>query len=153
MTLLKIVKNLLEFHKSPGHPFADEYAQILSEIGLPTLRKSYIDQLTRLIKADPPFKYSHGELFNVHNKLVAWTERKLRETTEILQILLLIVDRDNILTSEFRTLVELFKSHSFGRQQQYLDLKNNKLHNDLVTKIAYGEVALFMKCIDANTTG
>lgn len=152
MTLLKITKNLLEFYKSPGHPFADEYKQTLGEIGLSKLRKSYIEQLTRLIKADPPFKYSHGELFNVHSKLVSWTERKLRETGEILQILLLIVDRDNILADEFRALVELFKSHSFGRQQSYLDLTNNKLHKDLVTKITYGEVALFIKCIDANTT-
>lgn len=151
MTVLKIVKNLLEFYKSPGHPFANEYKQILNEIDLPELRKSYIDQLKRLIKADPPFKYSHGELFNVHSKLVSWTERKLRETSEILQILLLIVERDNILPDEFRMLVELFKSHSFGRQQPYLDLTNNQLHKDLVTKITYGEVAVFMKCIDANT--
>lgn len=153
MTLLKIVKNLLEFYKSPDHPFGHEYKQIVSEIGLPELRKSYIGQLSRLIKADPPFKYSHGELFNVHNRLVSWTERKLRETGEILQILLLIVERDNIWTDEFKTLVELFKSHSFGRQQPYLDLTNNKLHSDLVTKVTYGEIALFMKCIDFNTTG
>lgn len=153
MTRLKIVRNLLEFYKSPKNPFADEYKQIVSEIGLPQLRKSFIAQLTRMIKADPPYKYSHAELFNVHSKLVSWTERKLRETGEILQILLLIVERDNILASEFRALVELFKSHSFGRQQPYLDLTNNKLHKDLVTKITYGEVALFMKCIDVNTTG
>lgn len=153
MTLLKIVKNLLEFYKSPDHPFVHEYKQIVGEIGLPELRESYIGQLSRLIKADPPFKYSHGELFNVHNRLVSWTERKLRETGEILQILLLIVERDNISAKEFQTLVELFKLHSFGRQQPYLDLTNNKLHTDLVTKITYGEVALFMKCIDSNTTG
>lgn len=153
MTLLKIVKNLLEFYKSPGHPFADEYKHALDEIGLPELRKSYIDQLKQLIKAEPSFKYSHGELFNVHTKLVSWTERKLRETGEILQILLLVVDRDNILATEFRVLVDLFKSHSFGRQQPYLDLTNNILHKDLVSKITYGEVAVFMKCIDANTTG
>lgn len=153
MTQLKIVKNLLEFYKSSGHPFADEYKHALNEIGLPELRKSYIDQLKQLIKAEPAFKYSHGELFNVHSKLVSWTERKLRETGEILQILLLIVDRDNILANEFRVLVDLFKSHSFGRQQPYLDLTNNILHKDLVSKITYGEVAVFMKCIDANTTG
>lgn len=153
MTLLKIVKNLLEFHKSPGHPFAHEYDQILSEIGLAKLRKSYIEQLTRLVKADPPFKYSHGEVFNVHGRLISWTERKLRETGEILQILLLLIDRDNILSDEFRVLVELFKSHSFGRQQPYLDLTNNKLHKDLVTKITYGELTVFMKAIDANTIG
>lgn len=75
-------------------------------------------------------------------------ERKLRETTEILQILLLIVHRGNILGHEFRELVELFKSRSFGRQQPYLDLTNNQLHKDLLTKVTYGEVALFIKCID-----
>lgn len=153
MTRLKVVKMLLEFHKSAGHPFATEFKQILNDIGLDNLRKSFIEQLTQLIEVDSLFKYSHGELFNVHSTLVATAERKFREIAEILQILLLIVENDNILSGEFQTLVNLFKSHSFGRQHRHLDAVNNKMHKDLVQKITYGEVALFMKCIDANTTG
>lgn len=150
MTLLKIVKNLLEQSQSTKHPYADEYEQILREIGLPKLRQSYIAQLKELIHEPAPFKSSHAELFNVRNKLVSWTERKLRETNEILQIILLIVHRDHILVDEFKTLVELFKQHAFGKQQAYLDFVSNNTHKDLVLKITYSEVILFMACIEEN---
>lgn len=148
MTLLKIVKNLLEHSQSTGHPYASEYEHVLQDIGLDKLRKSYIEQLQELIREPAPFKSSHAELFNVRNKLVSWTERKLRETNEILQILLLIVNRDHILVDEFKTLVELFKQHAFGKQQPYLDLIGNNLHKDLVIKITYNEVILFMSSIE-----
>lgn len=69
MTLLKIVKNLLEQSQSLKHPYADEYEQILRGIGLAKLRQSYIDQLKELIREPVPFKASHAELFNVRNKL------------------------------------------------------------------------------------
>lgn len=151
MTLLKIVKNLLEQSQSLKSPYADEYEQILREIGLPKLRQSYIEQLKELIREPAPFKASHAELFNVRNKLVSWTERKLRETNEILQILLLIANRDHILVDELKTLIELFKQHGFGKQQPYLDLIGNSLHKDLVVKITYSEVVLFMSCIEENS--
>lgn len=150
MTLLKIVKNLLEQSQSSKHPYADEYEQILQEIGLDKLRQSYIEQLKELIRELAPFKSTHTELFNVRNKLVSWTERKLRETNEILQIILLIVNRDHIQVDEFKILVELFKQHAFGKQQPYLDLVGNSLHKDLVVKITYSEVVLFMSCIEEN---
>lgn len=148
MTLLKIVKNILEQSHSTKHPYAREYERIVNQIGLAKLRKSYTEQLTQLICEPAPFKQSHGELFNVRNKLVSWTERKLRETNEILQILLLIVHRDSILVDEFKTLVDLFKQHSFGRQQPYLDLISNSVHKDLVVKITYNEVSLFLLCVE-----
>lgn len=151
MTQLKILKNHLEFYKSSIHPYANEYEQILNEIDLNKLRKSYIEQFEQLVREPAPFKFTHGELFNVHSKLVSWSERKLREINEILQILLLLVERCNIETTEFKILVELFKLHSFGRQQQYLDVAGNSMHRELITKITYSEVALFMKCIDVNT--
>lgn len=150
MTLLKIVKNLLEQSQSTKHPFANEYEQILQAIGLPQLRKSYIEQLKELINEPAPFKSNHAELFNVRNKLVSWTERRLRETNEVLHIVLLIVNRDHILIGELKTLVELFKQHAFGKQQPYLDLIGNNLHKDLVQKITYNEVVLFMSCIEVN---
>lgn len=147
-TQLKIVRNLLELGRSTKNPYASEYEQILDEIGIKSLRRSFIEQLKQLIQEPAPFKANHTELFNVRSKIVSWTERKLRETIEILQILLLIVDRDHILVEEFKTLVELFKFHSFGKQQPYLDLNGNNLHKDLVLKITYSEIAMFMLCID-----
>lgn len=149
MTLLKVLRNLLEFHKSQSHPFANEYNAILKDIGLSNLRKSYIEQFEQLVKEQRPIKYSHGDPFNVYVKLTTWTERKMREINEILQILLLIVEWNNISVNEFKQLVDLFRAHSFGRQQSYLDMSNSN-HKDLVAKIVYSEIALFMKCIVAN---
>lgn len=148
MTLLKIVKNLLEQGENKEHPYADEYENVLQNIGLAKLRQSYIEQFKELVREPAPFKTTHAELLNVRNKLMSWTERKLRETNEILQIILLIVNRDHILVDEFKTLVELFKQHAFGKQQPYLDLNGNNLHKDLVIKITYSEVVLFMSCIE-----
>lgn len=148
MTLLKIMKNVLEHSQSLKHPYANEYKQILQEIGLPKLRRSYIEQFRELVRESAPFKSGHPELFNVRNKLVTWTERKLRETNEILQIILLIVNQNHILVDELKILVDLFKQHAFGKQQPYLDLSGNNLHKDLVMKITYSEVVLFMSCIE-----
>lgn len=149
MTQLKVVKNILEYCSSDGHPYADEYRTILTEIDLGKMRKSYIDQLTQLIaaKESPP---ATGDFAHSHARLVSWAERKLHETNEVLQILLLIIELDNIEPNQFKTLLNLFKSHSFGRQQQYLDVATNSMHHDLVTKITYNEVAIFIKSIDFN---
>lgn len=151
MTQLKIVRNLLELDRSPKNPYAREYAKILEQIGMKKLRRSFIEQLKQLVHEPAPFKGSHTELFNVRGKVISWTERRLREIIEILQILLLIVDRDQILVDEFRTLVQLFKFHSFGKQQPYLGLNGNNTHKELVVKITYCEITLFMLCIDSAT--
>lgn len=150
MTQLKVLKNMLEFGvPSSQHPYAEEYRTVLNEIGLDKLRTSYIDQLARLVavRETPP---TISDFTHSYVRLVAWTERKLRETCEVLQILLLIIDRDHVKAHEFKTLLNLFKSHSFGRQQQYLDTQANSLHLDLVQKVTYSEVAIFIKCINVN---
>lgn len=152
MIRLKMIKNILEFSKSTDHPFYGEYSNILNEIGMRKLQESYIEQLRQLVKQITPVKFSFGEYFNTQGGLIAWTERRLRETIEVLQILFLSVHHENISAQDFKTLVDLFKFNSFGRQQQYLDVTENSAHKDLITKITYSEIALFLKCIDVNTT-
>lgn len=149
MTQLKILKNVLEYCVSDSHPYADEYQTVLAEIGLDKLRKSYIDQLAQLV-AVRQVPVTISDYANSHARLVSWTEQKLRETCEVLQILLLIIDRSGIRPAEFKTLLGLFKSHSFGRQQQYLDVAANSLHSDLVTKITYNEIVIVIRCINNN---
>lgn len=152
MIRLKIIKNILEFSNSKDHPFHSEYSKVLNEIGIPKLLESYIEQLRQLVKEVAPGKVSFGEYFNTQNRLVSWTERRLQETVEVLQILFLCVDHANISAKDFKTLVDLFKFHSFGRQQQYLDVTENLAHKDLIVKITYSEIGLFFKCIDLNTS-
>lgn len=151
MAKLKIIRNLLELDRNTKNPYSNEYGQILAQIGMKKLRQSYIEQLKQLVQETMPTRTSHTDLSIVRNKFVIWTERKLRETIETLQILLLIIDRDHILVDEFKTLVELFKFHSFGRQQPYLDMNGNNIHKDLVMEITYAEIMVFMLCIDNGT--
>lgn len=151
MTQLKVLKNMLEYGEVDSqHPYAEEYRTVLNEIGFGKLRESYIDQLGKLIAMRETPPTTIVDLVHSHERLVAWTERKLRETIEVLQILLIIVERDNVKPQEFKQILSLFKSHSFGRQQLYLDTQTNSLHLDLVQKITYTEVAIFIKCINVN---
>lgn len=149
MTQLKVLKNVLEHCESDAHPYCNEYKTILNEIGYDKLRKSYVSQLTQLVSV-PESPQNLVDYANSHARLVLWSERKIRETNEVLQILLLIIERNNVRPEELKILLNLFKSHSFGRQQQYLDLANNKHHADMVNKVIHNEIAIFLKCIDAN---
>lgn len=147
MIVLKVVKNLLEFYKVTGHPYNAQYKSVVESITLKKLRASYIEQLEYLIKENPPNKLAAGEFFNFQLKLMTWAERKARETIEILNILILIVQHGGIEPNEVKKLLECFKMHAFGREQRYFEASND-YHKELVTKITYCEVILFLKCID-----
>lgn len=146
MIVLKIVKNILEYHRSKNHPFSEEYKTILDKIKITELRKSLIKQLKHLITETLPNKILFSENRSI---LTSWWERKMREINEILQILVLVVDINGILSEELENLIKLFKSHSFGLQNEYLDMTNDS-HVDLIRKVTFGEVSLFIKCLDVN---
>lgn len=150
--ILKIVRNLLELFPSKSHPYSNEYHQILTELKIASLRKSYIDQFEHLIKeVSPANQPVVGDYLSSNARLVTWSERKIRESIEVLQIILLTIEHDGISPEEFSRISELFRMHSFGRQQQYLDSKNTT-HIDLVVKLTYSEVAIFLKCVDWTNT-
>lgn len=148
LILLKIVRNILELHSSKVHPYASEYNTILKEINVATIRKSYIEQLKALIKSTPPVHHSTSDYYQ-SNKMVSWSENCTREIIEVLQIILLTIEADGIQPAELSRLVELFRSHSFGKQQAYLD-SGNAVHVDMVARITYSEVAIFLKSVDSN---
>lgn len=140
LVMLRIVRNIIEYHKSPGHPYCQEYNVIVKELKLSSIRKSYIDQLEFLIKGDENISGKYIGLNPVHG-VGLFGEQNGREIIEVLQIILLTIEADGILTEEFKRLVELFKMHSFGRQQC-------GLNDAMVTKIVYSELAIFMTCVD-----
>jgi nuclear pore complex protein Nup188 len=115
------MKNLLEYSNVVRNPYHGAYKEVLQKIGIPNIRKSYIDQLEHLIKETVPSKVLPGDMMNDQNKLVATSERRAREINEILQIILLTINYDEIKSSELKQLMELFKFHMFGRQHQNLN--------------------------------
>lgn len=149
LILLKIMRNILELHSSKVHPYASEYNTVLQEINVATIRKSYIEQLKALIQSTPPTHHSASDYYHSANKMVSWSENCTREIIEVLQIILLTIEADGIKPAELSQLLELFRSHSFGKQQAYLD-SGNAMHVDLVARITYSEVAVFLKSVDTN---
>ncbi|XP_041771504.1 nucleoporin Nup188-like isoform X1 [Anopheles merus] len=148
MVQLKVMKNLLEYFHSGTHPYSKEYREVVEKMGLQALRKSYLAQLTHLI-ADPPSSQKAplaGDLLHGQTR-VACAERRLRETNEILQILLLIVHYSGISPEELDQLFKLFREHSFGKQQEHLD-PGSEIHAELVKRITYNELALVFRTLD-----
>uniref|UniRef100_A0A182YLB8 Nucleoporin NUP188 n=1 Tax=Anopheles stephensi TaxID=30069 RepID=A0A182YLB8_ANOST len=147
MVQLKVMKNLLEYFHSGTHPYSKEYREVVERMGLPALRKSYLAQLTHLIANQPTAqKTLPADMLHAQTK-VACAERRLRETNEILQILLLIVHYSGISPEELDQLFKLFREHSFGKQQDHLD-PGSEIHAELVKRITYNELALVFRTLD-----
>lgn len=152
MILLKTVKSLLEFQGSSGsdHPYAKEYDDVLRKIDVKKLLTSYIDQFKELASKPLPEKVVHGDPLHSSGKLIAWNERNVREEIAVLQIILLAVDiLGEIDVEEVQKLLNIFKGHSFGRQQQYLN-DDNLYHAQLIEELMFHEVALVLKIFDLN---
>lgn len=152
MILLKTVKILLEFRGSSqsDHPYAMEYDAVLKKIEVKKLLTSYIGQFEELASKPLPGKAVPGDFFNSSGKLVAWNERNVREEVALLQIILLAVDvLGGVAVEEAQKLLEIFKSHSFGRQQQYLN-GDISYHKQLIQELMFHEVALVLKILDLN---
>uniref|UniRef100_A0A182Q2U3 Nucleoporin NUP188 n=1 Tax=Anopheles farauti TaxID=69004 RepID=A0A182Q2U3_9DIPT len=149
MVQLKVMKNLLEYFHSGSHPYSKEYREVVEKMGLPALRKSYLAQLKHLI-VDPLSTHPQKTLPNdpLHGQTkLACAERRLRETNEILQILLLIVHYNGISAEELDQLFKLFREHAFGKQQEYLD-PTSEIQCELVKRITYNELALVFRTLD-----
>ncbi|XP_020805779.1 nucleoporin NUP188 homolog [Drosophila serrata] len=147
MIVLKIVKNLLVFHRVPNHPYHQEYRAIVDKITLPCLRDSYLMQLESLISELPPRKLRAGECFYSADKLIAWSERNAREINEVLHILLLLNEHLPMGFEQIKRIFAACKQHSFGRLQNYLD-DSQRYHQELIISITYSELVLIMKCLD-----
>lgn len=141
MVLLKVVKCILEYHESEDHPYQLAFKSIIDNIGFEKLRQSYIDQFEMLVKDVHQVKFISGDIFHSPQKLQSWSERKHREMNEVLQIISLTCHYSRIKPEEIKKLVELFKVHSFGKQNQFLSA-TNVYHSDLVEKVTYNEIAL-----------
>lgn len=148
MIVLKIIKNLIEFHSNSKHPYNKQYDYVLQKIEISKIRKSLIEQFENLVNEQNPSKIS-----NTDHKIVLWSERRAREIIEILQILILIINCDGIKPQELLKLIELFKYHAFGRQHENFD-QTNEVHQNLKRKICYSEIGLFLVAMNCekNTT-
>lgn len=147
MIVLKIVKNIIVFHRVPNHPYHQEYRKVVEKITLTRLRDSYLEQLESLIGETPPRKLMVGECFHSTERLVSWSERNAREINEVLQILLLLAEHLPMGLAQIKRIFSACKQHSFGRMQSYLG-ESQSYHSELIRGLAYSELVLLMKCFD-----
>lgn len=156
MVLLKVVKCVLENHESNNHPYRQAFKVIIENIGMSNIRKSFIDQFETVLKDVHHSKYLTGDIFNSQQKLQCWSERKHRELNEILQIIMISTYYEKMQPDEIQKMLDLFKLHSFGKQNQFLSTANS-VHMDLIQRINYNEIAVLMIAlssnnVDSNTT-
>lgn len=85
MVMLRVIKTMLEFQDSANHPYAEQYRIVLKRIKVENILKSYIDQFENLVR-ELTVKTIPGDLFNSPAKLMAVSERKLREEIVIIQV-------------------------------------------------------------------
>lgn len=143
MVMLKVVKCVVEYHDSDDHPYQAAFKSVVDQIGFDKLRKSYIEQFEMLVKDVQQVKFMSGDIFNTPQKLQSWSERKHREMIEILGIISISCHFDRIKSEEVVQLVELFKLHSFGKQNQSLS-PTSIFHADLVQRVTFSEISLLM---------
>lgn len=149
MVHLKTVKCVIEYHESSNHPYQAAYKALIEKIGMGNIRKSFIDQFELILKDVHHSKYLAGDIFNSQQKLQSWSERKHRELNEILQIILITTYYDKMLPEELQKLLELFKLHSFGKQNQFLSA-SNALHIDLIQRVNHSEISVLMVALSSN---
>ncbi|KAH8401738.1 hypothetical protein KR009_007585, partial [Drosophila setifemur] len=147
MIVLKIVKNLLVFHRVPNQPYHQEYRLVVEKLTLTCLRDSYLEQLETLISELPPRKLMVGESFHSTDRLIAWSERNARETNEVLHILLLLAEHLPMGLDQIKRIFAACKQHSLGRMQKYLD-DSQPYHLELIRSLTYSELVLIIKCLD-----
>lgn len=150
MFVLKIVRNILEYSEVEKHPYHNEYKMLIEKISLVTLKDSYLKQLDYLIHVNAPQKLTSGEINNYHIRLGNWAERNIREIIEILHIILLISNQISMTSNDIQLLYNCFKSNSFGRQQNYINMHSNA-YAELSKRLMYTEVMVFLKMIDINS--
>lgn len=149
MVMLKMVKCIVEFFQSSDHPYHNAFDAIVTQIGLGKMKKSYIDQLEILIKETKQNVFHNVDIFNSQQKLQMWEERKFREINEILQIIMICCHYEKLTVSEVEKLVDLFKFHSFGKQNQFFS-STNPFQVELMQKVTYNEICLLMTILSTS---
>lgn len=145
MIILKLIKNMLEFHQDKRHPYRSVYADILEKIGVTALKSKIIDQLTAALKDDPETQHHTGFTYSDQqhevNKMNMLFERKLREINELIHIIILICHQfeGNAIPDELKLFLNVFKNSSFLQKCKYNSNGDASAH---LQKIEHSRVIL-----------
>lgn len=140
--ILKLLQYIIQFKDDLNHKYNELFKKVINDIGMDTLEKSLLNQFQKLLSVAPPPRKIQCD-FSSETMRQEWAESNLREQLAILQILLLIANENAFSENEFNKLFGLFRKHSFGKNQGYNDLLEER-HREHCLRIMYMEVCLFM---------
>ncbi|XP_068626633.1 nucleoporin Nup188 [Battus philenor] len=144
--LLKLLQYIVQYRLDKTHKYNQQFTKIINDIGMENLKSSLIKQFEKLLSEAPPSKKIQIE-FGSDIIRQEWAESNLREQLAILQILLLIGNEEVFSVEQFTNMLKLFRKHSFGKNQSYLELLEER-HRDACLRITYLEVCIFMVICD-----
>ncbi|CAK1601728.1 unnamed protein product [Parnassius mnemosyne] len=144
--LLKLFQYIIQFRSNISHKYHEQFTKIINNIGIQTIKTSLIKQFEKLLSEAPPSRKIQSE-FGSELIRQEWAESNLREQLALLQTLLLIVNEEPISESEFTDLLKLFRKHSFGKNQSYYELLEER-HKEACSRIMYMEICIFMVICD-----
>lgn len=144
--VLKLLQYIIQFKDNTNHKYNEQFNKIITDIGMDTLKTSLLNQFEKLLSVAPPPRKILSD-FSSETIRQEWAESNLREQLAILQILLLIANENAFSDDEFNKLFGLFRKHSFGKNQGYNDLLEER-HREHCLRIMYMEVCLFMVILD-----
>lgn len=144
--LLKLLQYIIQFKDDTTHKYHEQFKKIITDIGIDKVKTTLLAQFEKTLSAAPPPRKIHSD-FSCETIRQEWAESNLREQLAILQILLHIANAEIISAGEFKKLFSLFRKHSFGKNQGYNDLLEER-HREPCLRIMYMEVCLFMCILD-----
>ncbi|XP_028032603.1 nucleoporin NUP188 homolog [Bombyx mandarina] len=144
--LLKLLQYIIQLKDDAQYKYQKEFTKIIEDIGIQNIKTSLISQFEKVLSAAPP---SRKILSDFSNDSVrhTWLESNLREQLAILQILLIIAEKNTFQAEEFKKLFNLFIKHSFGKNYGFSEFLGER-HREQCLCIMYMEVCLFMVIID-----
>lgn len=144
--VLKLLQYIIQYKDDTNHKYNEHFKKVINDIGLDNLKTSLLSQFEKILSVTPPSRKIQSD-FSSETIRQEWSESNLREQLAILQIVLLIASENAFTENEFNKLFGLFRKHSFGKNQGYNDLLEER-HRELCLRVMYMEVCLFMVILD-----
>lgn len=147
MIMLKLVKNMLEYHKEKKHPYHEEYRAVLVEMNLTALKESLMKQLAELMKDDVEIRSmnSYGIVDN-HDKPQLMRSRNLREINELIHLIILAnhFNPSSSSVKDLKEILSLFKNKSLRHSSH----SSHGMDDSLLQNIEFSKVMLALFLIE-----
>ncbi|UYV68454.1 NUP188 [Cordylochernes scorpioides] len=144
--LLICLKHILSHWKDSNHPYQKLYEKFITTHDKPEdkILNNVVTQLEGLISGPLVDKARNGQ-YLTESLLQDWSEFRLKEQSELLQILLLYYRVKEPSGAMVIQLLSLFQRNAFGQRQPFR--VNPHLHKQHLDLVGHLEVLVFLECL------